>query len=398
MPAFSYQAMTAQGKKTRGVLEADSDRAARKKLRDKGLIPLDIKQIGAKNQWLSVRISQAELTLFTRQMATLMAAGIPLDEALEGVAEQTQKDKVRSLILGVRSKVLEGYSLADALNEFPSVFSPLYRATVGSGEQTGKLDVVLEKLADYTDRQQENRQKIQQALIYPAVMVGVSITIVCFLLSFVVPKIIEVFSGSGQQLPEMTTWLIWFSDTVRHYGIWMIILLGFMIVGFRYALKNPALLYRYHSALLKLPVIGSGVKTTELSRYLHTFAILFSAGVPILETMRVSSALIGNRVLREKLEAAQSKVREGKNIHSALKETDHIEPMIIHLIASGEKSGQIAQMMERSAASMDKEINRFIDTSLSLLEPLIILLMGTVVLFIVLATLLPIFSMEQLVG
>lgn len=398
MPAFSYQAMTAQGKKTRGVLEADSSRAARKKLRDKGFIPLDIKQVGAKNQWRSVRISQAELTLFTRQMATLMAAGIPLDEALEGVAEQTQKDKVRSLILGVRSKVLEGYSLADALNEFPTVFSPLYRATVGSGEQTGKLDVVLEKLADYTDRQQENRQKIQQALIYPAVMVGVSITIVCFLLSFVVPKIIEVFSGSGQALPEMTMWLIWFSDSIRHYGLWMLLFFGLSIAGFRYALRKPRTQYQYHKLLLKLPIVGNGIITTELSRYLHTFAILFSAGVPILETMRVSSALLGNLVLREQLETAQTKVREGKNIHSALKETGYIEPMIIHLIASGEKSGQIAQMMERAADSMDKAINRFIDTSLSLLEPLIILLMGTVVLFIVLATLLPIFSMEQLVG
>ncbi|MCW8443475.1 GspF family T2SS innner membrane protein variant LspF [Fluoribacter gormanii] len=399
MGAYQYQALQKNGNTAKGVLEADSERHARQLLRDQGLIPTQIRvltQQRSGNQTKS-KISAADLALFTRQLATLLAAGIPVEESLRGVSEQTEKDKVRELIIGVRAKVLEGYGLAQAMAQFPHAFPELYRATVGSGEQTGHLDVVLEKLADYTENQQLTKQKVQQALIYPLIMIIVSIAIICFLLSFVVPKIIEVFTSGGQTLPEMTLLLINISHFIRDYGLYTLIALILIFIVFKKSLANEKIKTSWHRLLLKLPIVSYLVKTVNVSRYIHTFGILFAAGVSVLETMRVASSLVTNVVMRQAFDTATVKVREGCGINEALKETSYISPMAIHLIASGEKSGQLSNMMERAAVHLDNEVKRLIDTSLTLLEPMVILLMGAIVLFIVLATLLPIFSMEQLI-
>ncbi|KTD00830.1 GspF family T2SS innner membrane protein variant LspF [Fluoribacter gormanii] len=399
MGAYQYQALQKNGNTAKGVLEADSERHARQLLRDQGLIPTQIRvltQQRSGNQTKS-KISAADLALFTRQLATLLAAGIPVEESLRGVSEQTEKDKVRELIIGVRAKVLEGYGLAQAMAQFPHAFPELYRATVGSGEQTGHLDVVLEKLADYTENQQLTKQKVQQALIYPLIMIIVSIAIICFLLSFVVPKIIEVFTSGGQTLPEMTLLLINISHFIRDYGLYTLIALILLFIVFKKSLANEKIKTSWHRLLLKLPIVSYLVKTVNVSRYIHTFGILFAAGVSVLETMRVASSLVTNVVMRQAFDTATVKVREGCGINEALKETSYISPMAIHLIASGEKSGQLSNMMERAAVHLDNEVKRLIDTSLTLLEPMVILLMGAIVLFIVLATLLPIFSMEQLI-
>lgn len=399
MAAYHYQALAKSGRNSKGVIEADSERQARQLLRDRGLIPTQIRLLSRHQQsHQKGKISTQDLSLFTRQLATLLAAGIPVEEALQGVSEQTEKDKVRGLIIGVRAKVLEGYSLAQALSEFPSAFPELYRATVGAGEQTGRLDMVLEKLADYTENQQETRQKIQQALIYPSLMIIVSTLIISFLLSFVVPKIIEVFTGSGQSLPRMTEVLITLSHFIRVYGLYIGLTLIVLFIAFRRSLRNPKIKYRWHQLLLKLPVVAYLVRTINVARYIHTFAILFAAGVSVLETMRVSASLVTNLVMRQAFDTAAVRVREGMTINQALRETGFLSPMAIHLIASGEKSGQITVMMERAGSHLDKEVKRLIDTALTLLEPLVILIMGAVVLFIVLATLLPVFSMEQLVS
>ncbi len=222
MGAYQYQALKKNGSTSKGVLEADSERHARQLLRDRGLIPTQVNILTQQRtgNTSKSKISAADLSLFTRQLATLLAAGIPVEESLRGVSEQTEKDKVRELIIGVRAKVLEGYGLAQAMSQYPQAFPELYRATVGSGEQTGHLDVVLEKLADYTENQQQTRQKVQQALIYPIIMIIVSVGIIAFLLSFVVPKIIEVFTSSGQTLPEMTEILIKISYFVKSYGLY----------------------------------------------------------------------------------------------------------------------------------------------------------------------------------
>lgn len=399
MGAYQYQGLKQNGSSIKGVIEADSERHARQLLRDKGLVPIQIQTLAQqKIANTKSKVSSADLALLTRQLATLIAAGIPLEESLRGVGEQTEKDKVREVIIGIRAKVLEGYGLAQAMEHYPNAFPELYRATVGSGEQTGRLDLVLEKLADYTENQQQTKQKIQQALIYPLLMVLVSITIISFLLTFVVPKIIEVFTSSGQTLPPMTMVLINMSHFIKTYGIYTVILIVLAIFGFKRSLRNPRVTLAWHKIILKLPIISYLTKTTNVARYVHTFGILFAAGVSVLETMRVSASLVTNLVMKQALDAATVKVREGGGISQSLKESGFINPMAVHIIASGEKSGQLSTMMERAAISLDNDVKRLIDTALTLLEPMVILFMGAVVLFIVLATLLPIFSMEQLVA
>ncbi|STX42447.1 general secretion pathway protein F [Legionella donaldsonii] len=398
MGAYHYQALNKAGSTAKGVIEADSERQARQLLRERGLIPTQIRALVKQQQSRRKdKLSAQDLSLFTRQLATLLAAGIPVEESLRGVSEQTEKDKVRELIIGVRSKVLEGYALAQAMAEFPNAFPELYRATVGAGEQTGRLDLVLEKLAQYTENQQETRQKIQQALIYPSVMIVVSTAIIGFLLAFVVPKIIEVFTSSGQSLPNMTKVLITLSGFIKSYGLISLGIIIILLAGFKKSLHNLKIRTTWHQVLLKLPIVSYLVRSINVARYIHTFSILFTAGVNVLETMRVSASLVTNLVMRNAFDLATIRVREGSSISQALKETSYLSPMATHLIASGEKSGQIAVMMERAASHLDSEVKHLIDTALTLLEPLLILLMGAVVLFIVLATLLPIFSMEQLV-
>ncbi|HAU1151434.1 TPA: type II secretion system protein GspF [Legionella pneumophila] len=399
MGAYQYQALKVNGNISKGVIEADSERHARQLLREQGLIPTQVQTLTQQRAASSKsKVSAADLALLTRQLATLLAAGIPVEESLRGVSEQTEKDKVRELIIGVRSKVLEGYGLAQAMAQYPNAFPELYRATVGSGEQTGRLDVVLEKLADYTEKQQQTRQKVQQALIYPLLMIIVSTAIISFLLTFVVPKIIDVFTESGQTLPPMTQLLINLSQFIKSYGLYTLVAIILALIGFKKSLSNIKIKTAWHQFMLKLPIVSYLVKTINVARYIHTFGILFAAGVSVLETMRVSSSLVTNVVMRQAFDLATLRVREGSGISEALKETKFISPMAIHLIASGEKSGQLSDMMERSASHLDNEVNRLIETSLTLLEPMVILLMGAVVLFIVLATLLPIFSMEQLVA
>ncbi len=398
MGAYQYQAIKKSGTTCKGMIEADSERHARQLLRDQGLVPTYVhlpKKSTSTHR--KDKISPQDLSLFTRQLATLLAAGIPVEESLRGVSEQTEKEKVRRLIIGVRSKVVEGYALAQAMNEYPIAFPELYRATVGAGEQTGRLDKVLEKLADYTENQQETRQKVHQALIYPLLMIVVSTAIIAFLLAFVVPKIIEVFATSGQSLPLLTGVLITASGFIKKYGL---VLLGLIVIGiiiFRRSLANPKFRFAWHRFLLRLPVIAYLVRSVNTARYIHTFSILFAAGVNVLDTMRVGASVVTNGVMREALSLAATRVKEGGSISLSLKDTYLFGAMAVHLIASGEKSGQLAPMMERAATHLDSEVQRMIDTALTLLEPLIILFMGAVVLFIVLATLLPIFSMEQLV-
>lgn len=399
MGAFQYQALKKTGGQTKGVIEADSERHARQLLREQGLIPTAVqvykKSIRSKN---NDKLRPSHLALFTRQLATLLAAGIPIDEALRGVADQSELESTRRLVIGVRAKVMEGYGLAQAMAEYPHAFPELYRATLAAGEQTGRLDLVLEKLADYTENQQTIRQKIQQALIYPTLMIIISVTIISFLLAFVVPDIVGVFASSGQTLPAMTVILIAMSNFIKTDGLYVILLLIGLGFLFKRSLKNPRTQLKWHQLILKMPLIAFMVKTVNVARYIHTFGILFSAGGSVLETMRVSSSLISNLVMRQAFDEATSAVKEGTAIHVALKKTTFLRPMALHLIASGEKSGQLAIMMERAADHLDNEVKRLIDSALTLLEPIIILLMGGVVLFIVLSTLLPIFSMEQLVS
>lgn len=411
MSTFTYTAINAKGEETRGIVEADSARAARQQLRDQGLNPIDVnsyvdtqrKKDASQGRFSflqrGIRLTIKELALSTRQMATLLAAGIPLEEVLQAVAEQAEKPKLKNIFLSVRSKVLEGNSLATGLSEFPYAFPSLYRATVGAGEQTGRLDTVLQRLAEYTEKQQHMRQKIQQALIYPTLMTGVSVCIVIFLMIFVVPKMVAVFSSTKQSLPLATTVLLAISHGLKILGpIILLALIGFIIWFRRHMQRHPSARKRFHLLLFKIPLLGNTIKVINTARFSRTFGILLAAGVPVLEAMKVGSDLVLSMPIQESIETATLKVREGVHINQALKQTGYFPAMSLHLIASGEASGQLEAMLERAANNQDQEVERLIDTVLTLFEPMLILVMGFVVLFIVMAVLLPIFSLNQLGG
>lgn len=404
MPAFEYTAVDAQGQRKKGVIEGDTARQVRQQLRSQGLFPLEInpatETLATKAFGFSrgKRITVAELALITRQLATLLSAGMPLEEVLLTVAEQAEKTLLKSMMMAIRAKVMEGLPLAVALGNFPRAFSPVFCASVAAGEQTGYLDTVLTRLADYTEQQQHMQQKIQQALIYPSIMMLVSMAIVGFLLTYVVPRITGVFIESGQALPILTQILIGGSEFLKNNGVYLVIFMAILIGWFRHLLQNPTHRLRWHAFLLKIPLIRHLAKTINTARFARTFGILTGAGTPVLEAMRVSTQVIMNLPLQAAVQEAAHRVREGVSIHHALKQTAYFSPISIHLIASGEASGQLETMLERVANHQDLEVARWVETGLALFEPVLILTMGTVVLFIVLAILLPIFSLNQLIG
>lgn len=409
MPAFHYTAISKLGAEQKGVIEADSEKVARQLLRDKSLIPLALKQSQQKasaangkrlNLFTRQRgLTSKELALFTRQFATLLSAGLPVEESLSAVGEQTEKPHIKGLILSVRSKVLEGHSMANALREYPHAFSELFCATIGAGERTGHLDKVLLRLADYTEQQADMRQKLRTALIYPSMIVLVAICIVGFLLEYVVPKMVAVYGHLNQALPFMTVILIGTSNFVKKDGIYLLIALIIGIFFWRRALKKSAeLREKTHRFLLRLPFIGHAIQTANTARFARTLSILTAAGVPVLDAMRISAQLITTIPIRKAVIEAVDHVREGAAIHLALKQTHYFSPMSVHMIASGEASGQLEAMLDRVAHMQEEEISRLIDVSLALFEPAVILIMGAIVLFIVLAVLLPIFQLNQFTG
>ncbi|MDA8561628.1 type II secretion system inner membrane protein GspF [Gammaproteobacteria bacterium] len=404
MPTFHYQAINTTGNEEKGIIEADSLKHASHLLKNKNLTVLKVqiaqqKISSIKFKSFSKSLNVKEIALITRQFSTLLSAGLPIEEVLTAVAEQTEKTQAKSIILSVRSKVLGGISLASALREYPDAFSELYCSTVSAGEKSGHLDIVLLRLADYTEQQFQMRQKIQQALIYPSIMILVAIGIVGFLLEYVVPKMVSVYSNINQELPWMTKFLISFSNDIKQFGIYFLILLVLSIFLFKRTIKNNInFKKRMHRLYLKIPIIGNTIKIANTARFSRTFAILSSAGVSVLEAMSISAKLITNLSIHSAVVNAANRVREGATIYLALKQTGYFPPMSIHLIASGEASGQLENMLERSANNQDEEIKRLIDTTLTLFEPAIILVMGAVVLFIVLAILMPIFQLNEFNG
>lgn len=412
MAAFHYLALDHQGKRQKGVMEADTPRQVRQKLRDLELTPLDVNEVAHGNvltktiptsysklrTLFTKRMRPRDLSLVTRQLATLIGAGIPVDDALTAVANQNEKPHIKSVILGVRSKVMEGHTLAAALDNFPHCFPPLYRTTVTCGEKSGKLDHILLKLAEFTENQQAIRRKINQALIYPSLMTLVSIAVVTFLLIYVVPKIIDVFSQTQQTLPMATIILITLSHGIKAYGLYLLLALILAgIVGKR-LLKKPYFKRLLDRWLLAIPIVGKNIRTINSARFARTFGILSSASVPVLDAMTGGAQLIYSLPMRDAVMAAIDQVREGTSIHRALQQTTYFSPLFVHLIASGESSGQLESMLQKAAAQQESDVEALIQGMLTLFEPMMILVMGSVVLFIVLAVMLPIFSLDQLNG
>ncbi|MAA70826.1 MAG: type II secretion system protein GspF [Bermanella sp.] len=404
MAAFEFKALDANGKQKKGVIEADGPRQVRQQLRDKQLMPVSVELASSRNienplkNLFKRSIATADLAMLTRQLSTLIGAGLPIEEAFKATAEQTEKKRIQSMILEIRSKVLEGHSLAGALNEFDYAFPPLYRATVAAGEHAGHLDTVLIRLADYMENSQVNQQKIKLAAVYPIILCLVAIGIVVGLLTYVVPDIVEVFVKNGQELPPLTQAMITASDFLQAHGIKLGIGIVMLFFGFKWAIRKDQLKARYHLAILHMPFFGKMVKGFNTSRFISTLAILNSSGVPLVEAMKIAGQVVSNVVIQERLTIACQQVTEGGSLHQALAQTEIFPPMMLHMIASGEASGELDSMLERTAKTQESDLQNTITTLVSMFEPIMLLVMGGVVVLIVIAIMLPILNMNQMIG
>ncbi len=406
MAAFEYTALNGRGKEEKGVIEADSGRQARQILRDKGLSPLAIaityeKKGDSKNnpfaEYFKPSLSVSERALLTRQLSTLIAAGLPVEEALLAVSKQSENPKTHRMLVSVRSKVMEGFSLANAFSEFPKAFPDLYRATVSAGESAGHLDLVLNRLADFTESQQESRSRIQQAMVYPVVLFVLTVSILAGLLGFVVPDIIEVFADTGQQLPMLTIMVISASDFVADYGLLVLVISVLLAFGFRRLLQVPAFRLAYDRRLLHLPLFAKMSRGFNTAQFASTLSILSRSGVPLVEAMRIAGEVVSNTWLRAKVSEATVKVSEGSSLNGALEQSGYFPPMMLYMIASGEASGELDDMLARVSDHMQQDVELLLGILLSLFGPLMLIVMGGAVFVIVMAILLPIMNLNQLV-
>ncbi len=403
MGAFEYVAMDQAGKQAKGLLEGDTPKHVRQQLRDRNLLPVSVTEVAQREarrqRSFSLRkgISSGELALVTRQLASLSESGMPLEESLLAVSQQNDNPRTKSILLGVRAKVMEGYTLADGLGEFPQAFPELYRATVAAGEQSGHLDLVLERLADYTESRQVLRQNITNAMVYPIALVVMAIGIISFMLATVVPKIVGVFQNSSAELPGLTRGLIASSDFLRDHWLALVIGIAAMSYGIWYLLQQPGPRRNFHQFLLNMPITGRLTRGINTARFTRTLSILAGSGVAILEALKISAEVIENLPMRDAVVEATIRIREGASISKSLAVSKLFPPMMIHLISSGEAGGKLEEMLDRAAVGQEREVDGLIATLLGILQPLVIVLMGGVVLIIVLAMLMPIFEINNLI-
>jgi general secretion pathway protein F len=404
MSAFEYTALQANGRKTRGLTEADSERHARRLLRERGLVPLNVAPTAARARpdappggASRLRLGTPQIVLFTRLLGSLLESGLPLDDALSAIARQSSEDGLRRIVLDIRARVLEGQTLADAIGQFPRAFPEVYRATVGAGEQTRLLPLVLQRVADYLERRQEVQQRVRLAMIYPAVLTVVSLAVVVGLLTFVVPQIVKVFEHSEQQLPTITVVLLATSAAVKQYGMGALAALIAAAAGLRALLRRPAIRMRRDEWLLRLPVLGGFHREDDAGRFARTLGILLDSGLSMLDALDIAGKSVVNLRLRADLDGAAARVREGESLAGALARVPRLPALLVHLVASGESAGTLPRMLETAANTSERAVELRLAVGLNLLEPALILTMGLVVLTIVLAILLPIFEMNQLV-
>ena len=406
MAAFEYIALNAKGREKKGVLQADSMRQVRQILRDRGLTPLgvnhtrqqdDPKRPRLFSRLFSPSLSVRDRAIVTRQLATLIGAGLPVEEALLAVSRQSEKPAIHSMMISVRARVMEGFSLADSLGEFPRAFPPLSRSTVAAGESAGHLDLVLARLADFSEAQQESASRIRQALIYPVILFVLTIGILSGLLGYVVPDIVEVFTESGQTLPWLTSFIISMSDFVVDYGLVVLLTVVALTIAGGRVLKTPGVRLVVDRNILRMPLFGKLSRGINTAQFTSTLAILSSSGVPLVDAAEIAGEVLSNSWLRRKVGEATVKVSEGSSLSAALEQGGCFPPIMLHMIASGEASGELDQMLSRVAKHEQQESEMLMSLLLSLFGPLMLLVMGGAVFTIVMAILLPIINLNQLV-
>lgn len=403
MAAFHYDALDEAGRVIHGVIEADALRQARARLRELGLVAIAVQAVsqesldsGSGRRWRG-GISSAQLGLLTRQLATLLEAGLTLEQAFSALIEQSENEAVRQVLAGVRAELLAGHTLAQALTRYQRVFPDVYRALVKAGEASGELSRVMLRLADYTESRQALRQKVGLAFVYPAIVTGVALLVVSGLLVYVVPQVVGVFQQSHQTLPLLTRLLIGLSSLLQLTWPYLLAALAAAVFLVRLSLGREEIRYHWDQRLLRLPVAGRLVRGINTARMASTLAMLAGSGVPLLVSLQAAAGVVNNLPMKRALEQASGKVREGVGLSRALAVSGLFPPILIHLIASGEASGRLDEMLERAAMQQEQEVGSYTTVLTSLLEPLLILLMGGVVLVIVLAILLPIIDMNQMV-
>lgn len=408
MPAFRYEALAHDGSANNGLLDAESLKQARSQLRARGLVPVDVQpvvqngdaQSGDAQGWSLFargRLTALERTLFTRQLASLLQAGLPLERALTALGEEAERDTAHQLIAQVRSEVASGSSFATALSQHPRDFDELYRAVVGAGEESGQLGAVLGELADYLENRQALRSKLVASLTYPIIVFIVALLIVALLLGYVVPQVITVYASAKQKLPLLTTVMMSLSDLLRSYW-WL--LLGAAIavwIALRAVYNTESGRLRIDQLWLKLPVLGRLSRSLNTARFSSTLAILVNSGVPILRALQAAAETLTNAVMKKDVEESITLVREGSTLANALALRKRFPPVLLMFVRLGEQTGQLPQMLKRAAKQHSDEVERRTSTLTAILEPVMILAMGVVVLLIVLAVLLPIMQMNSLV-
>ncbi len=407
MPAFSFEALDTQGQSRKGTIEADTARAARSLLRAQALVPLAVEPVavapaGSASAWgqrLFTRpvFNATGLAVWTRQLAGLVASGLPLERALTALADEAEDERQHHLVAALRAEVNAGSTFARALTQHPREFSDIYCAVIGAGEASGSLGLVLERLADDLEERQQLRAKIIGAALYPAIVTVVAVVIVLFLVGYVVPQVAGVFAGTKRALPFLTVAMMAVSDTVRHYGWLMLIALVLIAAGARLALAQPHLRLKFDAAWLRLPLVGRLARGYNAARFAGTLAMLAGAGVPILKALQSAAETLNNRALRADALDALVLVREGAPLASALAQKKRFPGLVAMFARLGEQTGQLPLMLQRAANQLGAEVQRRAMQLATLLEPLLIVTMGLVVMLIVLAVLLPIIQLNQLV-
>ena len=408
MGAFRYQALNTNGKMIKGTVEGDTERQVRAQLRQQQLKPVSVDKVSAgkssrssagepSSKTFSTRIGVKDLSLFTRQLASLVQSGMPLADSLQAVAKQSRKDVIKNVVLQVRSRVLEGLSLAQALGDYPRIFDSMYCAMVNAGEQAGFLGPVLERLSEYAETSHAARQQLKSAMVYPIILIMVCIAIVIALMVFVVPQLTSVFTRAKQALPWPTELLINMSYFLQHYGLFLLSIIVIASLGARWWLRKGNNIRQWHKKVLSIPMINHIIVQSDSSRFASTLSMLISSGVPLLNSLRISSQTMGNIILREKAGQAAITVEGGSSLHKALDKTDVFPPLMVQMASSGEANGTLAEQLDYSAKSQQRDLDLQLSTALSVIEPITIVVMGLVIGFIMIAIIIPISSMSDFV-